>query len=140
MRIEGARFELGMKLHADEPGMILMLDHLRQEPVRRHAGKAHAMLLQAILVAGVDLVAMAVTLGNFRWHHIFRSTRLPRASRAGYAPSRIVPPRSLSRPRALRAHLPFIHSVISPDHRVRGGAELRRTRILYARISSAPLQ
>ena len=101
-----------MKLHADEPGMILMLDHLRQEPVRRHAGKAHAMLLQAILVAGIDLVAMAVTLGNFPGT-IFSLTRLPRSRRAGYAPSRIVPPRLLSRPRIWRS-FPFIHSVISP--------------------------
>src|SRR6516164_1959713 len=62
MRLERPRFELGMKLNADEPGMILILDHLGQQPVRRHAGKAHAVLLKAVLVAGIDLVAVAVAL------------------------------------------------------------------------------
>src|SRR5262249_5488026 len=32
--------------------------------VGRHAGKAHAMLLEPALVAGIDLVAVAVALGN----------------------------------------------------------------------------
>ncbi len=37
MRLERARFQLGMKLHADEPGMILVFDDLRQNAVGRHA-------------------------------------------------------------------------------------------------------
>ena len=45
MRLERPRFQLGMELHADEPGMILVLDDLRQDAVRRHAGEAHAALL-----------------------------------------------------------------------------------------------
>src|SRR5215831_21135101 len=53
-----------MELHADEPGMVFILDHFRQQPVRRHAGKAHAMLLEPALVAGIDLVAVPVALGN----------------------------------------------------------------------------
>src|SRR5882672_9386045 len=44
--------------------MVLVLDHLRQEPVGRHAADAHAVLFEAALVAGVDLVAVAVALGN----------------------------------------------------------------------------
>src|SRR5947207_9243987 len=65
MRLERPRFELGMKLYADEPRVILVLDHLGQEPVGRHAGKSHAVLLEPVLVAGIDLIAVAVTLGNF---------------------------------------------------------------------------
>jgi len=33
MRLERPRLQLGMKLHADKPGMVFVLDHLRQEPV-----------------------------------------------------------------------------------------------------------
>src|SRR6266849_2684743 len=64
MRLERPRLELGMKLHADEPRMILILDHLGQESVGRHAGKAHAVLLEPVLVTSIDLIAMAVALGN----------------------------------------------------------------------------
>src|SRR5689334_24737245 len=64
MRLKGPRLQLGMELHADEPGMVLILDDLRQHAVGREPRKAQAVLLQAILVGGVDFVAMAVTLGN----------------------------------------------------------------------------
>ena len=39
VRLERPRLELGVKLHADEPGMISELDRLRQQPVGRHAGE-----------------------------------------------------------------------------------------------------
>src|SRR5262249_39261820 len=55
-----------MELHADEPGVILVFDDLRQNSVRRHAAEAHAALLEPALVGGVDLVAVAVTLGDLR--------------------------------------------------------------------------
>src|SRR5437667_12605013 len=45
MRLERARLELGVELDADEPGMILILDHFRQQAVGRHAGKPHPVLL-----------------------------------------------------------------------------------------------
>src|SRR5262245_66593011 len=64
MRLERPRFELGVELHADEPGMVLVLDHLRQQPVRRHAGKPHAVLLEATAITGINLVAVTVALGN----------------------------------------------------------------------------
>jgi len=62
---ERTGFQLGVELHADEPGMVVIFDDFREEPVGRHAAKAHAMLRQPVLVAGVDLIAMAVALGNF---------------------------------------------------------------------------
>ena len=37
VRLEWTRFELGMELHADEPGVIGKLDDFRQDAVRRHA-------------------------------------------------------------------------------------------------------
>src|SRR5215469_12274001 len=40
MRLEGFGFELGVKLHADEPGVIGNFDDFRQHAVRRYARKA----------------------------------------------------------------------------------------------------
>jgi hypothetical protein len=48
MRLERARFQFGMELHADEPGMVLIFDDLRQHAVGRHAGEAHAVLLEPV--------------------------------------------------------------------------------------------
>ena len=64
MRLERARFQFGMELHPDEPGMILIFDDFRQHAVGRQARKTQAMLFQPVLVGGVDLVAVAVTFGN----------------------------------------------------------------------------
>src|SRR6266536_941206 len=64
VRRKWPRFELGVELHADEPGVVFVFDHLGQEPVGRHAAEAHAVLLEPALVAGIDLVAVAVALGN----------------------------------------------------------------------------
>src|SRR6516165_6712764 len=57
VRLEGARLELGVELDADEPGMVLAFDHLRQEAVRRHGAEAHALWLGGPPLGGVDLVA-----------------------------------------------------------------------------------
>ena len=54
-----------MELHADEPGMVIVLDDLRQDAVGRHAGETHAALLEPAFITGVDLVAVAVALGDF---------------------------------------------------------------------------
>src|SRR5689334_5700739 len=62
MRFERTRFQFGMELHANEPGMIGILDDLRQHAVGRQAREAQAVLLEPILVGGVDLVAMAMPL------------------------------------------------------------------------------
>ncbi len=42
MRLERPRLQLRVKLHPDEPGMVHEFDRLRQQPVRRHAGKSQA--------------------------------------------------------------------------------------------------
>ena len=62
MRSERPRFELGVKLHADEPGVVGVFDDLGQDAVRRHAAEAHAVLFKPVLVSGVDLVTMTVAL------------------------------------------------------------------------------
>src|SRR6202030_701379 len=54
----------GMELHADKPGMVGVFDDFGQHAVRRHAGEAHAVLFEPRLVPSVDLVTMAVALGN----------------------------------------------------------------------------
>src|SRR5262249_16501702 len=64
VRSEWAGLQLGMALHADEPGMVGIFDNLRQAPTRRHAAEMHAALLEPPLVGSVDLVAVAVALGN----------------------------------------------------------------------------
>ena len=64
MWVERLALQLGMELHADEPGMVRPLDDFGQQPVRRHAGKDQAALLQGLTVSGIDLVAMAVTLAD----------------------------------------------------------------------------
>src|SRR5215467_13511323 len=66
MRLEGPRLQFRVELHADKPGVVGQLDDLRQQAVRRHAAKAHAHVFQAPAVARIDLVAVAMTLGNLR--------------------------------------------------------------------------
>src|SRR5207302_1861118 len=46
VRLERLRFELGMELHADEPGMARPLYDLGQLAVGRHAGEAQPLILQ----------------------------------------------------------------------------------------------
>ena len=60
----GRLFSSGMVLDADEPGMIGVFDRLRQHAVRRHAREYQAAVFQPILVVDIDLVAMAMALGN----------------------------------------------------------------------------
>src|ERR1700735_4709353 len=62
MRLERARLQFGMELHTDEPGVVLVFDDFRQHAVGRKTGKSQAMLLETILVGGIDLVAVAVAL------------------------------------------------------------------------------
>src|SRR5262245_19405027 len=63
MWLEGAALELRVELHADEPGVVRILDGLRQQAVRRQARKAQAGLLELVAIGRVDLVAVAVALG-----------------------------------------------------------------------------
>src|SRR5207247_8869669 len=64
MRLERPRLQFGMELHPDEPRMVVIFDDFRQHPIRRQAGESEAMLLEPVLVGGIDLVAMAVAFGN----------------------------------------------------------------------------
>ena len=52
MRLERPRLQLGVKLHADEPGVILVLDDFRQHAVGREPGEFQAVLLETVLVGG----------------------------------------------------------------------------------------
>src|SRR5579875_433776 len=66
VRREGLRFQLGMVLHADEPGVVGILDRLGQHAVGREAGEHHARALERLAEMDVDLVAVAVTLADLR--------------------------------------------------------------------------
>ena len=82
VRLERARFQLGMELHADEPGMVGAFDDLRQQAVGRHAGEPQAVLLEPVAIVDVDLVAVAVALGDRRRRRRSRATLLPGSSTA----------------------------------------------------------
>src|SRR5205085_1905385 len=66
VRIEGARFELGVELHADEPGMVAVFDRLGQDGVGRHAREDEALILEPLAIRAVDLVAMPMALRDAR--------------------------------------------------------------------------
>src|SRR5574338_353864 len=66
MRLEWPGFQLGMKLHADKPGMIFVFDNLGQDAIGRHSGETHAALFESSFVRGIDFIAMTMTLGNLR--------------------------------------------------------------------------
>src|SRR5436190_22147223 len=61
---EGARLELGMILDSDKPWMVRNFDRLGQESIGRHPGKAQADRFKALFVVGVDLITVAVALGD----------------------------------------------------------------------------
>src|SRR6266446_2845610 len=50
VRLEGFRFELGMKLHADEPRVIGEFDDFRQHPVGRHSGEAQSGRFERLFI------------------------------------------------------------------------------------------
>src|SRR3569832_1311315 len=66
MRIERTRFQFGVELHSDEPGMIWDLHDLRQSSVRRPAGDDQTVLAEWLCVLRVYLIAMAMTFGDLR--------------------------------------------------------------------------
>ena len=92
----GPALELGVRLRRDEERVHRrrQLDELDEQAVGRGARAHHAVLLEHLAVAVVELVAVAVPLV----HDLFAVDRRGPASRAasfaGYAPSRIVPPMS----------------------------------------------
>ena len=64
MRLERLRFELGVELHRDVPGVGRELDNLDELTVERPASDLESLLGQRLLVEAVELVAMAVPLLN----------------------------------------------------------------------------
>src|SRR5437764_10770904 len=60
MRFERSRLQFGMKLHPDEPGVVLVFNAFRQHAIRGKTGELQPVLLEAVLVGGIDLVTMAV--------------------------------------------------------------------------------
>src|ERR1044071_2040431 len=62
VRLEQARFQLRMELHANEPRMVGNFHDLRQNAVRRHAGEPQPLPLQPFLVVDVHFIAMTVAL------------------------------------------------------------------------------
>ena len=83
MRIERARFQFGVVLHADEPGMIRNLHRLRQQAVRRQARQDNARFRELVRPADVHLVAVAMALLDFRGAVDFRDLRAFSGVRAG---------------------------------------------------------
>src|SRR5260221_13538096 len=64
VRLERLRFQLGMELYADEPGVAGELDDLGQFAIGRHAGEEQALVLEPGLVVDIDLVAVAMALAD----------------------------------------------------------------------------
>ena len=62
MRRKRLGFEFGMKLNADEPGMIWQLDDLDVDAVRSLAGDAESCGNQRGLEIAIEFVAVAVPL------------------------------------------------------------------------------
>ena len=60
----GLRFELGVVLHGQEPRMLGQLDDLDQRAVGAGAGELHAVGRELLAVDVVELVAVAVPLGD----------------------------------------------------------------------------
>ena len=54
-----------MGLHADEPGVVGIFDHLGQLAVGRHTGKAQARLFQLLAIGRVHFIAVAVAVLDF---------------------------------------------------------------------------
>ncbi len=65
VRLEGTRFQLGVILHPDEPGMVGNSTVSGSNPSGETPAKLHALGFQLVAVAHVDLVAVAVPLGDF---------------------------------------------------------------------------
>src|SRR5579871_5305788 len=82
MAIPRARSQFGMELAAEKPRMTRQLHDLDQAIVWRGAGRLEARLLQRLAIGVVDLVAMAVTLGDAA-AAIERQRERPRTDRAG---------------------------------------------------------
>src|SRR2546422_1087354 len=66
MRFEGSRLEFRVELAAQEPGMVADLHDLDIGPIRRLARQVESTAHQGLLILPVELVAVAMALGNLR--------------------------------------------------------------------------
>src|SRR5258708_37785579 len=66
MWLQRLRFELGMKLAADEMRMVRQFDHLDVRAVRRRTGDSQSCSRQLLFILAIELVTMAVPLTDFR--------------------------------------------------------------------------
>src|SRR5262245_40771606 len=64
VRRQGLRFQFGVRLSAQEPGMVGELDHLDEFPVGRFARKDESGLRHAVFEGRVEFVAVAMALGD----------------------------------------------------------------------------
>src|SRR6185437_6954727 len=127
VRLEGLRFQLGVELHADEPGVTGDLDDLGQFAVGRHAGEAQPLVLETALVVDVDLVAVAMTLADIGGAIELAHPTARRQHRlVGAEPHRAAEIAVRPAPLELVAAHPFRHQ---PDHRVSAGTKLGRARL-----------
>src|SRR5262249_43469056 len=101
------------------------------QPIRRHTGKAHAVLLEPSAVAGIDLVAVAMALRDFARPAV--DFRHPAAAlehcRIGAEPHGAAEVALHAAPLQLVALHPFRHQ---PDDGFGRGPEFGRVRVLDA--------
>src|SRR6202023_4370870 len=64
MRSQRVRFELGVKLAADEPGVIRDFHDFDVDAVRSAAGDAESSARERVFIFAIKLVTVAVTLGD----------------------------------------------------------------------------
>ena len=74
MRIHGARFEFGVKLTPEKPGMIFELDDFHKIPIGGNAAEYQSTLLKRFTIGIIEFVAVAVSFGNL---FFFVSAALP---------------------------------------------------------------
>src|SRR3974390_3402762 len=128
MRRERARLQLGMELHTDEPGMIFIFDHLRQQSIGGNPAKPQSMLLEAVLIGGIDLITMALPLGDFSLAVYFIDpTAAFEHSRVGAEPHGAAEITARAANLQLVSLHPFGHQ---PDHGMRRSAEFGRVGVL----------
>src|SRR5438105_3666077 len=62
--LERLRFELGVELTAEEPGMVLQLADFHIHPVRRLACELETVIGEDLLVFAIELVTVAMALAD----------------------------------------------------------------------------
>src|SRR5208283_4075626 len=130
VRIKGAALQLGVILHADEPGMIGNLNRLGEGAVRRGSGEDHALLFQPRAIGVVDLVAMAMALRNIEPAVNLSDARsFPQPRRIGAEPHRAAHVAARAPLLELIAAQPFREQA---DDRLGARPEFRRVRAFDA--------